>query len=84
MPNGKLNMIHNEQINFSDKNSCIDYVSRNVEQLQHGINIYLNSLFNNNHEIKINGISCLDEETYNSGKDYDKEKAEMDKLKSVE
>ena len=64
MPNGKLNMIHNEQINFSDKNSCIDYVSRNVEQLQHGINIYLNSLFDYNHEIKINGISCMDEETY--------------------
>tara|TARA_B100000745_G_scaffold246440_1_gene168504 strand:- start:359 stop:643 length:285 start_codon:yes stop_codon:yes gene_type:complete len=84
LPSGELNMIHNQEISFSDKKSCLNYVLTNGEQLQHGINIYLNSLFDNNHEIKINGISCLDEETYNSGKDYDKEKAEMDKLKSVE
>ena len=84
LPSGELNMIHNQEISFSDKKSCLNYVLTNGEQLQHGINIYLDSLFDNNHEIKISGISCLDEETYNEGKDYNKEKEQMDELKSVE
>mgnify|MGYP001035300210 CR=1 FL=1 len=78
LPSGELNMIHNQELAFTDKHSCREYVMTNTDLLSHGINVYLNSMFGYNHEIKINGISCLDEETYNKGKDYDKEKKQMD------
>ena len=77
-PNGYENVISNTQLLFSDEKTCREYVIINDNLLRHGITVYLNSMFGYNHEIKINGISCLDEETYNEGKDYDKEKKQMD------
>jgi hypothetical protein len=57
-PNGDENVIHNQQLSFSDKESCREYVMINANLFRHGINVYLNSMFGYNHEVKIQSVHC--------------------------
>ena len=69
-PNGDENVIHNQQLSFSDKESCREYVMTNNNLLRHGITVYLNSMFGYNNEIKIQSVDCEEQN--------DEEKEQMD------
>ena len=70
LPNGELNMIHNQEFAFADKHSCREYVMTNTDLLSHGINVYLNSMFGYDNEIKIQSLRCEEQN--------DEEKEQMD------
>ena len=57
-PNGYENVISNEELLFSDEKSCREYIMTNDNLLHHGINVYLNSMFGYNNEIKIQSVNC--------------------------
>ena len=69
-PNGHENVISNEELLFSDEKSCREYVMTNTDLLSHGINVYLNSMFGYNNEIKIQSVDCEEQN--------DEEKEQMD------
>ena len=57
-PNGYENVISNEELLFSDEKSSREYIMTNDNLLHHGINVYLNSMFGYNNEIKIQSVNC--------------------------
>ena len=69
-PNGYENVISNEELLFSDEKSCREYIMTNDNLLHHGINVYLNSMFGYNNEIKIQSVDCEEQN--------DEEKEQMD------
>ena len=69
-PNGHENVISNEELLFSDEKSCREYIMTNDNLLHHGINVYLNSMFGYNNEIKIQSVNCEEQN--------DEEKEQMD------
>ena len=69
-PNGYENVISNTQLLFSDEKTCREYVIINDNLLRHGINVYLNSMFGYNNEIKIQSVDCEEQN--------DEEKEQMD------
>jgi len=69
-PNGHENVISNEELLFSDEKSCREYIMTNDNLLHHGINVYLNSMFGYNNEIKIQSVDCEEQN--------DEEKEQMD------
>ena len=69
-PNGYENVISNTQLLFSDEKTCREYVIINDNLLRHGINVYLNSMFGYDNEIKIQSLRCEEQN--------DEEKEQMD------
>ena len=57
-PNGNVNVIYNQELFFSNEQSCVDYVMLNNNSIHLGVNVYLNDQFGYNHEIKIQSITC--------------------------
>ena len=57
-PNGNVNVIYNQELFFSNEQSCVDYVMLNNNSIRLGAKVFLNNQLGYDHEVKVQSITC--------------------------
>ena len=61
-PNGNVNVIYNQELFFSDEQSCINYVMVNSNSILLGANQFLDTQFGDDHGVTVEQITCQQEQ----------------------
>ena len=56
-PKDNVSVIYNQELFFSNEQSCVDYVMLNNNSMRLGANVFLNTQLGYNHGVKIQSIT---------------------------